>query len=462
MMFEDLRAFMKALEKAGELVKVGKEVDPKFEIGAIVRKLCDINGPAVLFERVKGADFPILSNLFGKYERVAMVFGVPKEKLHDLLCERISRYPIPPIDSSGGPVKEVIMKGKEVDLSKIPIPTWNENDGGPFITWGIQIAREPGTGVVNCAVHRMQVHTQNRLGIFADPPQHLGWFRTMAEDKGEPLEMAVVIGCDPSIIVAAVSNAPYRWDELALAGAYRNAPIRTVKCETIDVPVPATAEIVLEGHILPHVREIEGHFGEVTGYYDPIKIPRPVFEVKAITHRKNPIFLGAYVGRPITDNHTAHTIGRSPFLLRELRQISPRVLDVYFPPETYSQYAIIKIKKSFIGGAKEEPKRLAFVAFGHFYQVKECIIVDEDIDIYDPYSVQWAIVTRVRPERDIHIIPNCPGSVLEVAYETKERGVSSKFIIDATKKYENFPKVAEPPKELMSKINIRDYIPELK
>jgi UbiD family decarboxylase len=450
---------MDVLEKAGELVRVKKEVDPKYEIGAVVRKLCDIGGPAVLFENVKGSKIPILSNLFGKYDRVAMVLGVPKEKLHNLICERINLYPVPPVNSKEAPVKEVILKGEEVDLSKFPIPTWNEKDGGPFVTWGVQIAREPGTGIVNCSVHRMQVHGKNRLGIFADPPQHLGWFRTMAEEKGESLAMAVVIGCDPTVIITAISNAPYGWDELALAGAYRKSPIKIVKCETIDVPVPATAEIVLEGHILPNVREMEGHFGEVTGYYDPVKIPRPVFEVKAITHRKNPIFLGAYVGRPITDNHTAHTVGRSPFLLRELRQISPRVIDAYFPSETYSQYAIIKIKKSFVGGAKEEPKRLAFITFGHFYQVKQCVIVDEDINIYDPASIQWAIATRVRPERDIHIIPNCPGSVLEVAYGGAERGLASKFIIDATRKYEDFPQVAEPPREILEKISLKYYIP---
>jgi 2,5-furandicarboxylate decarboxylase 1 len=458
-MFDDLREFMEVLEKAGELVKVTKEVDLKYEVGAVVRRLCDINGPAVLFEKVKGSRIPILSNLFGKYERVAMVFGVPKEKLHNMLCERTNSYPVPPIEDKNGPVKEIIIKGGDVDLSKLPIPTWNEKDGGPFITWGVQIAREPGKGFVNCAVHRMQVHSKNRLGIFANPPQHLGWFRAMAEEKGQPLDMAVVIGCDPALIIAAVSNAPYGWEELALAGAYRGMPIKTVRCETIDVPVPATAEIVLEGQILPNVREIEGNFGEVTGYYDPLKIPRPVFEVKAITHRKDPVYLGAYVGRPITDNHTAHTVGRSPFLLRELRQISPRVVDAYFPAETYSQYAVIKIRKSFMGGAREEPKRLAFVTFGHFYQVKECVIVDEDINIYDPSSVQWAIATRVRPELDIHVIPSCPGSVLEVAYESKERGLSSKFIIDATKKYEGFPQVAEPPREILERINLKDYIP---
>jgi 2,5-furandicarboxylate decarboxylase 1 len=142
MMFEDLREFMKALENAGELVKVRQEVDPKFEIGAVVRKLCDVNGPAVLFEKVKGSETPVLSNLFGKYDRVAMVFGVPKEDLHDLLCERINKYPVPPVESKDAPVKEIVIRGEEVDLRKLPIPIWNEKDAGPFITWGVQIARE--------------------------------------------------------------------------------------------------------------------------------------------------------------------------------------------------------------------------------------------------------------------------------------------------------------------------------
>jgi len=457
-MFEDLKEFMEELESAKELVRVKKEVDPKYEVAAIVRKACDLEGPAILFENVKGSKFPILSNLFGTYKRAAMVFGVPKEELNDLLCKRIDSYPIPPIEGDHGPVKEIVIKGKEVDISKLPIPTWNEKDGGAFITWGVQIAREPDKGIVNCAVHRMQVHSKNRLGIFAEPPQHLGWYRVMAEEKGEPLEMAVVIGCQPTVIMAAVSNVPYQWDELSLAGAFQGSPIRTVKCETIDVPVPATAEIVLEGHIQPDVREIEGHFGEVTGYYDPLKVPRAVFDVKAITHRKHPVYLGAYVGRPITENHIALTFGKSPSLLRVLRQLSPRVIDAYFTPETFSQYAIIKIRKSFDGGAKEEPKRLAFVTFGHFYQVKECVIVDDDIDIYNPTSVQWAISSRVRPEKDIHVIPSTSGSVLEVAYKGEERGLSSKFIIDATKKYKDFPEVAEPPRKILQKIDLKDYI----
>jgi UbiD family decarboxylase len=304
----------------------------------------------------------------------------------------------------------------------------------------------------------MQLHSRNTLGIFANPPQHLGWYRVMAEERRTPLEIAVVIGCDPAVILAAVSSVPYDWDELALAGALRGAPVDLVPCETINIPVPANAEIVLEGEIVPGKTRLEGRFGEVTGYYDPEKVLRPVFQVKAVTHRKDPVFLGAYVGKPVTDNHMAHTFGRSPYLLRELKKISPRVLDAYFPPETFSQYAVIRMKKSFAGAGREEPKRLAFATFAHFYSTKQCVIVDEDIDIYDHRSIQWAIATRVRPESDIHIFPKCMGTPLEIAYGREaERGVASKFLIDATRKYPDFPQAAEPPREMLERIDLKKY-----
>jgi UbiD family decarboxylase len=459
MPFKDLREFMAHLESRGDLARVKREVSNRFEIGAVIRKVCDMDGPAVLFENVNGFNIPVLSNLFGSYRRVASVFGIEVKNLHSLILEKIESYPLNPVVKPSGPVKYRIKTGEAVNIYEFPVPFWNEKDGGPFITWGIQIAREPGTGKINASVHRMQIHSKNTLGIFADPPQHLGWYRVMAEEQKRPLEMAVVIGCAPSIILSSIASVPYAWDELSLAGALQGEPIELVQCETIDVLVPASAEIVLEGEILPGITQLEGHFGEVTGYYDQRKVERPVFRIKAISHRKDPVFLGAYVGRPITENHIAHTFGKSPFLLKELKEISPRVLDAYFPPETFSQYALIKIKKSFSGASKEEPKRLAFATFAHFYSVKQCVVVDEDIDIYDNRSVQWAIATRVRPERDIHIIPNCMGTPLEVAYGNEsERGIASKFILDATRKYPDFPKLAEPPRDLLDKVRLEEYL----
>ncbi|MFC1964137.1 UbiD family decarboxylase domain-containing protein [Chloroflexota bacterium] len=249
---------MNELEKQGELVRVRKEVDRRYEAGAVIRKICDTEGPAVLFENIRDSDIPVLFNLFGTYKRVAMAFATTEADLHKRVVALLDSYPVNPKLVSTGPVKEVVLTGKEADLTRLPIPTINTLDAGPYLTFGIQIAHDPKTGIRNASVHRMQVHSKDRLGIYANPPRHLGWYIAAAEEQDKPLEVAIVVGCDPSLIMASVSDLPYDWDELALAGAFLGQPLEVVNCETIDVQVPASAEIVIEGEILPHVRESEG------------------------------------------------------------------------------------------------------------------------------------------------------------------------------------------------------------
>lgn len=454
-MFPSLREFIDFLEQSGELVRVTREVDPRYEMGAIVRKVNDLQGPALLFERVKGHTMPVLANMFGTYKRVAMAFRSPVDQLHPLVADRINRYPVQPIDVESGPIKEVVLKGDEVDLRKLPIPTWNALDSGAFITMGVQVSREPKDGVMNAGIHRMELHGPRELGLLAAAPQHIAWHCIGAEESGVPLEVAVVIGCDPYTILSAASQIPYDWDELAVAGAFAGGPIEMVPCETLNLRVPATAEIVIEGHILPGKRKSEGPFGEVSGFMGS-RGERWVFEATAITHRRRPIFVGAYTGYPITENQAAVSFGRSVFLFRALKALTPRVEDCYVTSEGSNMHAVIKLRKSFDGPAREEAKRLAFHCFSYSYTTKRCIIVDSDIDIYDPHSVQWALSTRLRPDQDIQVISSCPGHSLDPAY--KETGVGAKYFLDATWKYRDVPKVALPPKRWLEQVDLRAYL----
>ncbi|MFC1964138.1 UbiD family decarboxylase domain-containing protein [Chloroflexota bacterium] len=198
----------------------------------------------------------------------------------------------------------------------------------------------------------------------------------------------------------------------------------------------------------------------MTGYYDPHSVKRHVFQVKAITRRRNPIFLSAFGGRPITENQVLVAFPKAPVLLRDLKALSPRVIDVFLPPETGFLSAFIKMKKTFGDTSQEEAKRFAFATFARIPQLKQVFIFDEDIDIYNRASVIWAMTTRVRPELDIHVIPRCPSSMLEVAYGKERQPVSGKLIIDATWKYQDFPARAEPAPEIMDKINLKDYLEE--
>lgn len=430
MPFKNLRDFLSYLEADGELQRVLPEVDPRWEIGAICRKSLDNDGPALFFEKVKNHVIPVIANLLATRKRYCMALETTPEELPRIWKNRL-QMPLEPVIIKDGPCKENIILGDEVDLSRFPIPTWNALDGGPYITYPCQISKDPITGIRNASMYRSQVHGRNSLGILAAPYRHIMLQRAKA--KKEPFPVAIVLGLDPAIHIAAVAAFPFGVDELAMAGALRGEPLALVPCETIPLEVPAEAEIVIEGEILPDTLQNEGPFGEFTGYYGSAGL-RPVIAVKAITFRNNPLYLGTYIGRP---PHEDCLLKGIPIETEIINSVSlPGIKKVHVTAGGAGAFnAIVAIDKQFEGYGKMVAMAVLGTWGGRF--IKNLIIVDQDIDPFNPMEVEWALATRMQPDRDVEIIKSVTGVILDPSLPEEERltgkSRTSKMIIDATK-----------------------------
>jgi 2,5-furandicarboxylate decarboxylase 1 len=408
-MFEDLRGYLKHLEEEGELARVADEVDTKYEIAAGIRKTSDIEGPALLFENIK--NFPgwrVLGGLFATRKLIAMGLGVPKDQLLERYLTLEDKR-IPPATVSTGPVKEIRWTGAEVDLHKLPIITHAGKDVGPYVTIGVQVGKDPDNGARNLSIHRMLLLGKDRLSLWAPPDHHLGRMILKAEEKKRGLEVATAIGVEPAIVIGSQAKVPYGVDEYHVAGGLRGAPVALVRCETIDVEVPASAEIVIEGVTVPGERVADGPYGEYPGCYSEAK-QAPVLKVTAITMRKNPIYQTALTGMPVTENHTLIEYANAAVIYREAMKIVPEVRDVYVTPGgTFRHHVVVSIKKRHDDEARN--LILALLALG--IGLKQVTVVDDDIDIRDPTEVEWALSTRMQPDRDLIVIQRLACSTLD-------------------------------------------------
>ncbi|MDP6558971.1 MAG: UbiD family decarboxylase [Candidatus Binatia bacterium] len=453
MPYADLREFLYRLEKEGELAHVSNPVDLHYEIGAVCRKTLDLSGPALSFGNIRGHNIPLVVNLFATRRRYAMAIDTTPEKLHAHWTEHIQK-PVQPIWVKSGPCKENIIIGKDADLMKFPIPIWNEFDGGPFITLPCHISKHPVTGARNAAMYRGQVHDSKTIGILAAPYRHIVLHRNEALKRGESLPVAIALGVDPSISIASVASFPYEVDELAMAGALRGAPVELVPCETIPLEVPVTSEIVIEGEIDPHENVEEGLFGEFSGYYG-VKVPRPVIKVKAITYRNEPIYAASYEGLPPHDTVLLTAVPIETEILTMIHL--PGIQKVHVTDGGCGAFnCIISVKKDFEGYGKMVGMA-ALTTWGARY-VKTLIVVDDDIDPYNWTEVEWALATRVQPHRDVEILKDLVGCILDPSLSLDERKTghsrTSKMIIDATK-YDahEFETPCRPKPDVMERVN---------
>lgn len=438
-MLKDLRSFLALLEKEGELVRISRPVSLVYEIAAGMRRTSDIGGPALLFEEVTGFDMPVVGALYASRRRALLGLETTQAEFFDRY-QRGFRNLIPPKLVDWGPCKEVVLKGEEADLTRLPICTHSRKDAGAFITMGLQIAKDPEFGV-NVSICRMQLFDAHTLGLLASIHQNLGLYYHRAEQRGEPLPMAVTIGNDPYTTLASQFTGNVYLDELAAAGGLMGEPIEVVRCETIDVEVPATSEIVIEGEMLPHERRAEGPFGEFPGYYSPAG-ERPIFKVKAITHRRNPIYLTGLTGMPVTDNHVMRQITWEPLLYERVKGICPTVRDVCFTDGgAGTLHAVVSIRPQY----KSQARDVMLAAFQtERIRPKLVIVVDDDIDPRDPFQVEWALAFRMQGDRDILIIPRGIGNALDPS--CPESRVSALVGIDATKPFgEPYAEVVDVP-----------------
>ena len=414
-----LRDWLDHLAARERLAVIKPNADLRFEVAAYAKRLDGVR--ATLFPRPSGHAMPVVSGLTSNRGWMAEAMGVEP---HELLArfQDAAANPLPSQEVTDAPVQQVVHR--KVDLLKqLPVPTHNEHDGGPYISAGLMIARNPNTGKQNVTIHRCQVTGPNRLGVLL-LPRHTHAYLQMAEEAGQPLDVAIVVGVDPLTLLASQAIVPLDHDELEIAGALQGRPLPIVKCITSDVRVPAEAEIVIEGRILPGVREPEGPFGEFPQYYGP-RANREVMEVVAVTHRKDAIF-HTIVGGGL-DHQLLGAIPKEATLLTHLRRSFPDVLDVHLSPGGVMRYHLfVKLKKTQEGQAKN----VIMGAFAGSFDLKHVIVVDDDVDIHNPTEVEWAMATRFQADRDLLIVPESQGSKLD---PSNRDGVGAKMGIDATK-----------------------------
>jgi 4-hydroxy-3-polyprenylbenzoate decarboxylase len=460
----DLREFIAQLEACGELKRITVEVDPHLEMTEIADRVLRAGGPALLFEKPKGGSMPVLTNLFGTPQRVAMgvTAGVTagtdadwKAALREVgkllaylkepeppkgLRDAWDKLPIlkkvldmAPKVVSSAPCQEIVWEGKDVDLAKLPVQTCWPGDAAPLITWGLTVTRGPNKARQNLGIYRQQVIASNKLIMrwLAHRGGALDFRDHCAANPGTPYPVAVVIGCDPATILGAVTPVPDTLSEYQFAGLLRGGKTELVKCLGSDLQVPARAEIVLEGVIHPGETAAEGPYGDHTGYYNEVA-EFPVFTVERMSMRRNPIYHSTYTGKP-PDEPAMLGVALNEVFVPLLQKQFPEITDFYLPPEGCSyRLAVVSMKKQYPGHAKR-------VMFGiwsflrQFMYTKLIIVVDDDVDVRDWKEVIWALTTRVDAARDTLIAEHTPIDYLDFA--SPVAGLGSKMGIDATNKW---------------------------
>ena len=449
MYFENLREYVESLEEVDQLRRIRAKVSVDLEIAEILRRVMYKNeGPAILFENVEGYKIPVLGNAFGSLKRLKMALNIENfeeigERMTSLtklriphgLLDKFKMLPklselsdYAPKNINSGPVMEVIETSNPT-LDSLPIIKSFPKDSGRFITFGITVSKNPETEIRNLGVYRLQVISSKKAIMHWQVHKRGALHYQMNKENMQKTEVAIIIGADPATVFSAVSPVPEGLDKFLFAGITRKKGIDLVKCRTIDLEVPASAEIVLEGYVDPTDLNIEGPFGDHTGYYTPPE-PYPTFTLTGIMMRKKPIYLTTVVGKPILeDAYIGKVIERAFLPLVKLFQ--PEVVDFSMPAAGWFQgIAIVSIRKRYPGQAKKV--MMGLWGLGQLALTKILIVVDEDIKVHDFNDVIWAVTTRSDPKRDTLIIENTPTDTLDPASPFLNLG--SKMGIDATKK----------------------------
>ena len=455
MKYKDLRDFIAQLEAQGELKRIQQEVDPYLEMTEICDRVLRAEGPALLFENVKGSSTPVLGNLFGTPKRVAMGMGEDKvEALREIgRLLAMLKEPSPPkgmkdawkqlpmfkkvLDMAPKKIKNAacqqhVIEGDDVDLKNIPVQTCWPGDAGPLITWGLVITRGPEKPRQNLGIYRMQVIGKNRVIMrwLAHRGGALDFRDWQQKHPGEPFPISVALGADPATILGAVTPVPDTLSEYAFAGLLRGSRTELTQCVGNDLQVPASAEFVLEGHLHPNDNAPEGPFGDHTGYYNEVD-EFPVFTIDRITHRDKPIYHSTYTGRP-PDEPAILGVALNEVFVPLLQKQFPEITDFYLPPEGCSyRMAVVSIKKQYPGHAK----RVMFGVWSflrQFMYTKFVVVVDDDVNTRDWKDVIWAMTTRMDPVRDTTLVENTPIDYLDFASPIS--GLGGKMGMDATNK----------------------------
>ena len=447
---QDLRSYLDRIKRdhPDDFLSISREVDPAFEITAITVKLEQEAKlrPILLFENVKGTSFPVLTNLHAGRARLAAAINSKPEEMQRAYLRAMEK-PIPPKVVAKAPVKDVILTGEQIDLHKLPQILHHQEDAGAYITAAVSFAKDPDADTWNCAYNRLMIKSRDTTSIHLTLAKHLWEFHRQSEARGRPLPVAFAIGVHPAIALGCLAIGSIDEDERAIMGGLLGEPLELVKCETSDVLVPAHAEMILEGEILPHERTPEGPFGEFTGYSLGER-QREVLKVRAITHRRDAIFQDITVGH--LDHLMLSTTPIEANLYRAVRAMVPTVKAVRVPAP-FTCY--VSIEQRISGQAKNA----ILAVLGADLYMKRVVVVDHDVDIFNDRQVNWAIATRCQPDRDTSIITNARGSDLDPS--TKEDGNTAKWGVDATAKpsLDAFTPRHRVPRDVWQRINLKNF-----
>jgi len=446
--YRNLREFLERLESAGELRRISAPVDPELEITEIADRVSKQGGPALLFERVSGSEIPLVINAFGSPARMNLALETPSldalaDRLSDLLdlkapdglLDKIRMLPkladlssFFPRTVSSGPCQQFVETTRP-SVAGLPILKCWPGDGGRYVTMGCVFTRNPATGRRNCGMYRLQVFDERTLGMHWQIHKHGAWHYREGEARGQRIEVAVAIGCDPATVFSAIVPLPDDLDEMIFAGFVRRRPVEMVKCRTVDLEVPAEAEIVLEGTVEPKERRVEGPFGDHTGFYS-LEGEFPVLRLTAVTRRENPLYQTTIVGRPpMEDCHMGKAVER--IFLPAIRKQMPEIVDMELPwAGVFHNLVIVSIRKRYPGHARKIMN--AIWGLGQMMFSKVVVVVDEDVNVHDPQEVAWKALNHIDPERDVQFVL---GPVDQLDHASRMENFGSKMGVDATRKW---------------------------
>lgn len=484
--FDDLRSWLRLLESEGQVSRVQAPVHWNLELSAAVRRAYDVYGdaaPAMLFENI--VDYPppgpsrLFIGQFRSYSRICMMLGLdPVATTRREIVLALKHHVqgrIPPRYVEKAPVHECVQTGDAVDVLKFPVPYFNFRDGGRYIgTMHAVITKDLDSGWVNLGLYRVMVHGRNELGIYLRPGrQHIGRQFLRYQERREPMPVAIAIGLDPRIAYIASGNVPAEVDEYEIAGAMKGSSVEVVRGITVDLPVPAKAEIVIEGYIDPGEQREEGPFGEYPGYYGEVPSPSPVMRVTAVTHRHDPIFQASLEGHPVNESHVMSSVMKSATIWNELeRNGVPGVRDIACIPESSNGHMVVSVTPTVPAHADW----IASVVWGTSSAVwlfKHLFVVDDDIDPWDLGQVAWAMAWRMKAGEDVKIWRNHRGSPIDPRQEPEAKGYWDRVLFDCTRPFHwkprsiwgsegvnkgvplNFPPTSRPAQETIDLVNAK-------
>jgi len=460
MAYNDLQEYLTRLESAGKLHWIEQRVDPAWEVTAITRQVFDRYGwnarPALGFRQVGVSEFPLVIGVIGGSPEIyALALSTTVDRIAEV-WERGQRHPIDPVTAPSGLCKEIILRGSEIDLGSLPQVVWTPGqDPGPYITAPVIITKDAETGRRNVGTYRLQLKGANRLGLYVGAAQHAAKHIRQYEAMKKDMPVAIAIGVDPTIVLSSISKFPYGTDELGVAGGLRGEAVPLVRCETVDLEVPANAEIVLEGIIRAGYREQEGPFGEFSGYMSSGG-QQPVVELTCITRRRMPVYHSFLSQMPPSESSCIRSISRSAAVYHHLREVlGLPVRAVHFTESGgASCVLVISIKK-------EYPEQVKEVAWGAWSLMnkegKFTVVVDDDVDVHNPFQVEWAMSFHAQPARDTFMVDGVvPSGVdpstaaADIPQHDPRRRTGSKILIDATRKH-TYPPRARVPAEFIDR-----------